>query len=242
MVSSFFIFFIFIINYFIINYFIILFLIILIIITNSYQFLLYFNSTTSDYTLRATPILSTEYETQAESLILSPFTGDPSFMAYNGAEPEEPVDPDDPDAPPPKEIFREVHRVSYTIQQIDHDCSIIPRGSLVVDATKKVIFNNYYTGLSYHTSAELRAYYHFRYPENPQGIAAMKKPGIIKADFLDCITKDVPTGFFYLILLIIFNIHLIIIYFIFINFRNVDCFSKFFWNSLLSKKSLLGRI
>eukprot|EP00604_Paraphysomonas_vestita_P003033 CAMPEP_0174821326 /NCGR_PEP_ID=MMETSP1107-20130205/6726_1 /TAXON_ID=36770 /ORGANISM="Paraphysomonas vestita, Strain GFlagA" /LENGTH=167 /DNA_ID=CAMNT_0016038227 /DNA_START=376 /DNA_END=879 /DNA_ORIENTATION=- len=114
-------------------------------------------------------------------------------MAYNGAEPEEPTDPDDPDAPPPKEIFREVHRVSYTIQQIDHDCSIIPRGSLVVDATKKVIFNNYYTGLSYHTSAELRAYYHFRYPENPQGIAAMKKPGIIKADFLDCITKDVPT-------------------------------------------------
>lgn len=115
-------------------------------------------------------------------------------MQYNGAEPEEPTDPDDPDAPPPKELFREVHRLSYTIKQIDHDCSIIPRGALVVDATKKVIFNNYYTGLSYHTSAELRAYFHFRYPENPQGIAAMKKPGIIKSDFLDGITKDNPTG------------------------------------------------
>jgi radial spoke head protein 9 len=115
-------------------------------------------------------------------------------MQYNGAEPEEPVDPDDPDAPPPKELFREVHRLSYTVQQIDHDCSIIPRGALVVDATKKVIFNNYYSGLSYHTSAELRAYFHFRHPENPQGIAAMKKPGILKADFLDCITKDTPTG------------------------------------------------
>lgn len=80
------------------------------------------------------------------------------------------------------------------MQQIDHDCAVIPRGALVVDATKKVIFNNYFSGLSYHTSAELRAYYHFRFPENPQGIASLKKPGIIKADFLDCITKDVPTG------------------------------------------------
>lgn len=122
-------------------------------------------------------------------------------MQYNGAEPEEPVDPDDPDAPPPKELFREVHRLSYTVQQIDHDCAIIPRGALVVDATKKVIFNNYYSGLSYHTSAELRAYFHFRYPENPQGIAAMKKPGIIKSDFLDGITKDVPTGCLFIIAL-----------------------------------------
>mmetsp|Transcript_10594 Transcript_10594/g.16052 ORF Transcript_10594/g.16052 Transcript_10594/m.16052 type:complete len:277 (+) Transcript_10594:57-887(+) len=152
----------------------------------------YYYCTTSDYTLRAAPQLSAEYESQAEG-ITSQFTGDPSFMAYNGEEPEEPADPDDPDAPPPKEVFREVHRLSFIIKQIDHDCSVIPRGALVVDATKKVIFNNYYSGLSYHTSAELRAYYHFRFPENPQGIAAMKKPGIIKADFLDCITKDVPT-------------------------------------------------
>jgi radial spoke head protein 9 len=153
----------------------------------------YYYCTTSDYTLRAVPALSAEYEAQAEGIITQ-FTGDPSFMAYNGAEPEEPTDPDDPDAPPPKEVFREVHRLTYIIQQIDHDCSVIPRGALVVDATKKVIFNNYYSGLSYHTSAELRAYYHFRFPENPQGIASLKKPGIIKADFLDCITKDVPTG------------------------------------------------
>jgi hypothetical protein len=63
-----------------------------------------------------------------------------------------------------------------------------------VDAKKKVIFNQYFTGLSYHTAAEARAYYHFRYPENAQGIAAMNKAGILKSDFLDCITKDQPTG------------------------------------------------
>lgn len=72
-------------------------------------------STTSDYTLRAVPALSAEYEAQAEGIITQ-FTGDPSFMAYNGAEAEEPADPDDPDAPPPKEMFREVHRLTYIIQ------------------------------------------------------------------------------------------------------------------------------
>jgi radial spoke head protein 9 len=63
---------------------------------------------------------------------------------------------------------------------------------VVVDATKKVIFNKFFGGLSFHTASELRAYYHLRYPENPQGVASMKKPGIVKADFLDCITKDAP--------------------------------------------------
>ena len=70
----------------------------------------------------------------------------------------------------------------------------MPKGAVVVDVTKRVIFNPYFSGLSYHTSSELRAFSHMRYPENPQGIAAMNKPGIIKAEFLDCITKDSPLG------------------------------------------------
>lgn len=148
----------------------------------------YYFCTTSDYTLRAMPQLSAEYEAQAET-IFAPFTGDPSFMAYGGVEPEE-VDPDS-DAPP-VERFREMHRLAFTVKQIDHDCALVPKGAVVVDVTKRVIFNPYFSGLSYHTSSELRAFSHMRYPENPQGIAAMNKPGIIKAEFLDCITKDTP--------------------------------------------------
>jgi len=103
-------------------------------------------------------------------------------------EPEE----EDPEAPP-VERFREVHRLSYTVKQIDHDCAIVTKGAVVVDASKRVIFNSYYKGLSYQTAAEMRAYYHFRRPENPQGISNLKKPGIIKSgDFLDSITKDIP--------------------------------------------------
>lgn len=159
----------------------------LLVVASEFPSKKYYYCTTSDYTLRAVPSLSSEYEALAEP-ISSQFTGDPSFMGYNGAEEEEPEDPD----APPVERFREVHRLTFIIKQIDHDCSLVPRGALVVDAKKKVIFNEYYPGLTYHTAAEQRAYFHFRTPENPQGIAAMKKPGIIKNDFLDCITMDSP--------------------------------------------------
>lgn len=36
---------------------------------------------------------------------------------------------------------------------------------------------------------------HMRYPENLQGVALLKRPGIIKTDdFLDCVDKDTPKG------------------------------------------------
>mmetsp|Transcript_19691 Transcript_19691/g.19791 ORF Transcript_19691/g.19791 Transcript_19691/m.19791 type:complete len:275 (-) Transcript_19691:95-919(-) len=150
----------------------------------------YYYCTTSSYVLKAVPELSSEYEEMAQS-ITSRFTGDASYMQYNGAEPEE--EPDDPDMPP-VERFREVHRLSYNVKQIDHDCAIVAKGALVVDATKRVIFNAYYTGLSYQSATEARSYYHYRRPENPQAIATLKKAGIIKSgEFLDSITKDIPS-------------------------------------------------
>mmetsp|Transcript_2825 Transcript_2825/g.4355 ORF Transcript_2825/g.4355 Transcript_2825/m.4355 type:complete len:267 (-) Transcript_2825:63-863(-) len=145
--------------------------------------------TTSDYTLKAAPPLNEEYSTIA-SKIASPFLGDPSFFAYNGEEADQ--ESEDPEAKP-VERFREVHRLTYTIQKIDHDCFLVPRGSLSVDTGKRVMVNNNYQGLSYQTSLQLRAYMHLRRPENPQGIALMKRPGIVKTDdFLDCIDKDQP--------------------------------------------------
>lgn len=168
--------------------------VVLITISGEFPIKKYYYCNTADYYLRALPPLNEDYESQAEALIATPFTGDPSFYAFNGDGGDAPVEEEevDPEAPP-KERFREVHRLSYVVKQIDHDCSLVPRNALVVDAKKRVIFNEYYPGLSFHTGLELRAFYHFRYPENPQGIATMKKPGIIKSDFLDAITKDQPT-------------------------------------------------
>lgn len=71
----------------------------------------------------------------------------------------------------------------------------MPRGALSLDTGKKVIPNSNYQGLSYETSTQLRAYLHLRLPESLQGIALMKRPGILKTDdFLDCIDKDLPKG------------------------------------------------
>lgn len=89
-----------------------------------------------------------------------------------------------------------LHDPSFlNLQKIDHDCALVPRGALSVDAGKKVVSSQNYAGLSYDTSKELRAYMHMRRPENLQAIALLKRPGIIKTDdFLDCIDKDTPKG------------------------------------------------
>jgi len=82
-------------------------------------------STTSDYVLRALPELSKEYHDTAEN-ISSKFTGDPSYMAYNGAVEQEDEDPE----APPVERFREVHRLSYTVQ-VNIQYAFIPDQRLI---------------------------------------------------------------------------------------------------------------
>jgi len=150
----------------------------------------YYFCTTSDYLLRQMPKNSKEYDERSSGLT-SMFVGDPSFFAFSGEEVDAP--PEDPEAPP-VERFREINRLAYTVKRIDHDVSIVPRGALVIDAQKKVRLADNYEGLSFNTALEKRAYFHFRKPESLQGLAAMKRPGIVRSgDFLDCIDKtDVP--------------------------------------------------
>ena len=50
---------------------------------------------------------------------------------------------EDPEAPP-VERFRELHRLSYVVRKIDHDCALVPGGAVVVDAGKRVVFSPYY--------------------------------------------------------------------------------------------------
>jgi len=150
----------------------------------------YYFCTTNEYVLKALPPLSQEYKDTAESLTMA-LTGDASFFKFN---PDGEYEDDDPEQPP-VERFRELHRLSHTVRKIDHDCALVPRGAYVVDAGKKVIPSANYQGLSFHSASETRAYQHFRPPESLQGIALLKKPGIVKSgDFLDCIDQDTPAG------------------------------------------------
>lgn len=108
---------------------------------------------------------------------------------------------------------------------------MIPRGAVVVDASKKVIFNAYFTGLSFQTACESRAYMHFRRPESLQAQALLRKPGIVKSsDFLDCINKDTPTG------QLESNISILLIF----CDRNVEYCPRYIGNYCICQKSLLG--
>ena len=63
-----------------------------------------------------------------------------------------------------------------------------------MDAVKKAKLTENFEGLSFGTALEKRAYFHFRKPQSLQGLAVMKRPGIVRSgDFLDCIERcDVP--------------------------------------------------
>jgi radial spoke head protein 9 len=149
--------------------------------------------TTSDYTLRAVPPTTSEFDKKAAEL-LTQFEGDPSFFMYSeGLEEEVPNEDEDAEAPKQDSKFREIHRLAYTVRTIDHDCFLAPRGAYVLDASKSVIRNSQFQGLSYAAAAEKRSFVHLRAPENPQGIAMLKKGGVsFSSDFMDSIANDKP--------------------------------------------------
>uniref|UniRef100_A0A7S2V1U7 Radial spoke head protein 9 homolog n=1 Tax=Fibrocapsa japonica TaxID=94617 RepID=A0A7S2V1U7_9STRA len=150
----------------------------------------FYYCTGKDYTLRQLPVLSEEYTTMAKS-IKGRFKGDPSVPLDGGEEDED----EDPESGIQKERFREIHRLTYTVQMIDRDVAVVPRGAFLMEASHKISKNRNYEGLSYEAAGDLRNYFHFRRPESVHALAALKRPGIIKAaEFLDPIATDKPDG------------------------------------------------
>ena len=95
------------------------------------------------------------------------------------------------------------------MQKIDHDCSLIPRGALTTDAKKNIIYDPYFSGLSYTTAHEHRGYMHFRKPENAQSQLLLKQPGLVTStDILDSIDKDYPKGRLYYTILLYANVRM----------------------------------
>jgi len=149
----------------------------------------FYYCTTGSYILKALPSLSSEYITLAKSLDpLAKFKGDPSFLLDGGEE-----EADDENIT--TERFRELHRLAYVVNCIDHDVSIVPRGALYLDAAHYVKETKGYTGLSHGSCTNLKSFLHYRKPEKPASIIAMEKEGIARSgDFLDSIDEDEPKG------------------------------------------------
>ena len=73
-------------------------------------------------------------------------------------------------------FYSNTHTIPYThtytyayLQRMDHDCALVPRGALVVDASKRVIPSAHFDGLSFLSAGEKRSYMHCRKPESLQG-------------------------------------------------------------------------
>jgi len=159
-------------------------------ITPSYSFpeKKFYFCTSDNFTLKQLPPPS-KYADKCAA-VTGLFKGDPSFPL------EEPPE-EAPEAEEGVEVesFREIHRLSHTISRIDHDVAVVPVGSWIADASKSIIANKSYAGLSHAAAGELRNYAHFRSAESPMAIASLEKPGLARpGDIFDGIASDKPAG------------------------------------------------
>eukprot|EP00638_Chattonella_subsalsa_P005870 CAMPEP_0117760688 /NCGR_PEP_ID=MMETSP0947-20121206/16789_1 /TAXON_ID=44440 /ORGANISM="Chattonella subsalsa, Strain CCMP2191" /LENGTH=222 /DNA_ID=CAMNT_0005581447 /DNA_START=624 /DNA_END=1289 /DNA_ORIENTATION=- len=149
----------------------------------------FYYCTCKDYTLRQMPELTDEYKKMAAE-ITTRFKGDPSLPLDGGEEEEE-----EGEEAQLKERFREIHRLTYTIQLIDRDVSVVPKGAYLMEASHQISKNSGFEGLSHEAAGELRNYFHFRAPESAYARAAIKRQGLVSPnEFLDPITTDEPDG------------------------------------------------
>eukprot|EP00455_Lapot_gusevi_P021473 TRINITY_DN2252_c0_g1_i10.p1 TRINITY_DN2252_c0_g1~~TRINITY_DN2252_c0_g1_i10.p1 ORF type:complete len:338 (+),score=78.01 TRINITY_DN2252_c0_g1_i10:52-1065(+) len=108
------------------------------------------------------------------------------------------VDDDDPVIQERKARLRsikEAERLAYTLQAIDEDCSVVPKGALLLTATKEVLSNPQFTGLTVSDAVKLSSYYHYRDARNPKIVSRLHQRGLVyKGEFLDSLSTDLPQG------------------------------------------------
>jgi radial spoke head protein 9 len=89
----------------------------------------------------------------------------------------------------------EAHRLAFAVGSIDSDCSIVPRGAYIVDASHQAMTNASFNGLSAGDAQSLGSYFHFRDPVKLPRKGVLETKKMVKAtDFLDPINEDNPQG------------------------------------------------
>ncbi|EDO27772.1 predicted protein, partial [Nematostella vectensis] len=134
------------------------------------------------------------------SFVKGRFTGDPSYE-YEHTETVK-IDNQDGEKTEGGEeentiLIKEEDRLATTIEAIDYDVRIVPRGSYIRTATGAVIENRSFEGnwLSVADAGKLASYFHFRDPVLFNQKSLLQKAELDKAvDFLDPIDTDVPKG------------------------------------------------
>eukprot|EP00741_Cyanophora_paradoxa_P012524 tig00020611_g12102.t1 len=104
------------------------------------------------------------------------------------AEPEPPAEPVEGELAPGEYKITEEQRLATLVEQIDLECSIVPRGAIALSVTHYAAFNKKFEGLSIGGSQNMANYGHFTQVEDIE-----EKPSFDK-DFFPPISKDVPKG------------------------------------------------
>jgi len=129
------------------------------------------------------------------SYVKGRFTGDPSYE-YEHVETKKVDNAEGENVEEENTILiKEEDRLATTIEAIDYDVRIVPRGAYIRSSTGTVHVNRCFEGLSVADSGKLSSYFHFREPFVLNQKTLLQKAELDKAvDFLDPIDGDVPKG------------------------------------------------
>lgn len=157
----------------------------------------WFFATTKQLVLQQMPELSEPFAKLAASLAGARFLGQPGKLLgpdADAAEEEEQLD--EAGNPKPKAPrFSEAHRLAFTVNAVDHDTAVVPRGAFVASPTHHVAASPLFAGLAGAEAGALASYCHFRPAEHPSRAHALSKAGVVPAsDFLDPCSEDKPSG------------------------------------------------
>ncbi|NXF04705.1 RSPH9 protein, partial [Smithornis capensis] len=132
-----------------------------------------------------------EMVAQAEQL-KGRFQGDPSFqydLAEINAEAAERFFEGG------ESVINEEARLIATIEEIDREVGIVPRGAFVKTPLGSVHENRHFEGLSLAEAKKLSSYFHFTEPVNLKNKTLLEKANLDPStDFLDSLEHDIPQG------------------------------------------------
>lgn len=151
----------------------------------------FFFCTSNNLVLQEMPSLSSEFAGKAAA-VQGRFKGDPSLLLDGDEEDEDKGDDEDEEGAVRAPKFSEMHRVAYTVNAIENDTAVVPRGCGVIDATLSIRPNAGFRGLSFAEAGSLDNYQHLR----PSATADLEAAatGAKASDFLDRLSDDEPRG------------------------------------------------
>ncbi|EEB12068.1 protein C6orf206, putative [Pediculus humanus corporis] len=91
--------------------------------------------------------------------------------------------------------LKEEDRLAATVELINNETVVVPRGVLLKESDGFVVMNGAYEGLSPEESDDLKSYVHYRKPvQNWNTNLLTRKDYNYALDFLDTIDLDIPKG------------------------------------------------